>query len=70
MAGTIAVITAVLTGAAVGLLVAVASSHEAAAAFPAGGLAALFTLTLMMRYLNREIAAARRRLMPGLGAEP
>jgi hypothetical protein len=66
MSGTIAVITAVLTGAAVGLLVAVASSHEAAAAFPAGGLAALFTLTLMMRYLNREIAAARRRLMPGL----
>jgi hypothetical protein len=69
MPGTLAVITAVLTGATVGMLVAVASSHEAAAAFPAGGLAALLTLALMMRWLNREIAAARGRLMPSLGAE-
>ena len=39
-----------------------------AAAFPAGGVTALATLGLMMRYLNRRVVVERRRMMATLGA--
>jgi ABC-type uncharacterized transport system permease subunit len=45
----VAVITAVLAGAAIGLLAAVASEHSLAAALVAGGLVALAALAAMMR---------------------
>lgn len=49
MAGTIAVITSVLAGAATGFLVAVISGNSSWAAFPAGALAAAATLVLLIR---------------------
>jgi MFS-type transporter involved in bile tolerance (Atg22 family) len=60
MAGTVAVITAMLVGSAVGLLAAVVSNHKPWAAFPAGAVTAAATLTLLIRFLDREIEAARR----------
>jgi hypothetical protein len=60
MAGTVAVITSVLVGSAVGLASAVMSNHSPWAAFPAGALAAATTLALFIRFLDRHIAAARR----------
>jgi hypothetical protein len=68
ISGTVAVITAVLAGSTVGLVVALVSGHDPAAAFPAGGATALATLGLMMRYLNRRVAVERRRMMATLGA--
>jgi hypothetical protein len=47
---TVAVITAVLAGFAVGLLAAIVSSHSLAAALAAGGTAAVATLAALMRY--------------------
>jgi hypothetical protein len=69
MAGTVAVITAVLTGSAVGLAVAVATNHHAAVAFPVGGLAAAATLALMLRYIHKQIRTARLRMLVEVGAE-
>jgi hypothetical protein len=60
MAGTVAVITAMLAGSTVGLLAAVASDHSPWAAFPAGAVTAATTLALLIRFLDRQIAAARR----------
>ncbi len=65
VAGTVAVITSVLTGAAVGLLGAVISSHSAAVAFSAGGATAVATLALMLRYLGTQMA----RLIAPAGSE-
>jgi hypothetical protein len=56
VAGTVAVITSVLTGAAGGLLGAVISSHSAAVALSAGGATAIATLTVMIRYLAIQMA--------------
>jgi hypothetical protein len=50
VAGMVAVITAVLAGSAVGLLLAIVSSHSLAAALAAGGIAAVATLAALMRY--------------------
>jgi hypothetical protein len=64
MAGTTAVITATLTGSAVGLLAAVVSNHSAWAAFPSGAVTAGITLALLIRYLDVQIEAARRDMRP------
>lgn len=64
IAGTVAVITSVITGATVGLLGAVVSSHSAAVAFSAGGATTVATLTLMIRYLAAQMA----RGLPTAGA--
>jgi hypothetical protein len=50
VAGMVAVITAVLTGSAVGPLAAIVSAHSLAAALAAGGTAAVVTLAALMRY--------------------
>src|SRR5207249_1435413 len=50
VAGMVAVITAVLAGYAVGLLLAIVSSHSPATALAAGGAAAVATLAALMRY--------------------
>jgi hypothetical protein len=50
VAGMVAVITAVLAGAAVGLLAAVVSDHSLAAALGAGGVVAVAVLGALMRY--------------------
>jgi hypothetical protein len=63
MSGTIAVITAVLTGSAVGLIVAVASRHSSWAAFSAGAVSAATALAQMIRYLDKQIEAARREML-------
>ncbi len=52
VAGMVAVITAVLTGSAGGLLAAVASGHSLIAALVAGVLVAVAALTGLMRYQN------------------
>jgi hypothetical protein len=65
IAGTVAVITSVLTGATVGLLGAVVSSHSAALAFSVGGATTTATLTVMVRYLAAQMA----RPLPIAGAE-
>lgn len=56
-ASMIAVITAVLTGSAVGLLAAVVSAHSLAAALAAGGTAAVVTLAALMR---NQVSAWKR----------
>jgi hypothetical protein len=50
VAGTVAVITAVLAGSAVGLLAAIVSAHSLAAALAAGGTTAVATVAALMRY--------------------
>lgn len=50
VAGMVAVITAVLAGAAIGLLAAVVSDHSLAAALGAGGVVAVAVLGALMRY--------------------
>ena len=50
IAGMVAVITAVLAGAAASLLVAVADSHELVASLAAGSAVALATVATLMRY--------------------
>ena len=62
VAGTVAVITSLLSGATIGLLVAVISSHSAALAFSAGGVTAIAALVLMIRYMGTQWA---RPLLPG-----
>jgi hypothetical protein len=57
VAGMVAFITAVLAGAAVGLLAAIVSAHFLAAALAAGGLAAVATLAALMRY---QVSAWKR----------
>ena len=63
IAGTIAVITSVVTGAAVGLLVAVISDHSPWASFSSGAAVAAAALVLMIRYIGARMA---RPLYPGL----
>jgi threonine/homoserine/homoserine lactone efflux protein len=53
VAGMVAVITAVLAGATIGLLVAVVTSHSLAAALVAGGVLALLSLLGLMEYQRR-----------------
>jgi hypothetical protein len=62
MAGTVAVITAMLAGSAAGLLAAVVSNNSPWAAFPSGAATAAATLTLLIRFLDRHIEAARREM--------
>ncbi|MFL5868277.1 MAG: hypothetical protein ACJ766_14355 [Thermoleophilaceae bacterium] len=50
VAGMVAVITAVLTGSAAGLLAAVAFDHSLAAALATGGVVAVAALGALMRY--------------------
>jgi hypothetical protein len=57
MSGTVAVITAALIGATVGLAGAVTTGHSPWAAFVPGVAAASFALALMVRYLDRQISA-------------
>lgn len=49
VAGMVAVVTAVLTGSAAGLVAAVASGHSAVAGFVTGGVVALAILVVLMR---------------------
>jgi hypothetical protein len=71
VAGMVAVITAVLTGSAGGLLAAVVSSHSLVAALVAGAVVAAAALTGLMRYQNSAwTRATRSSLFPGARAEP
>jgi len=56
IAGTLAVITSILTGSAAGLLAAVLSDHSSAVAFSTGGVIAAATLALMMRHIAADMA--------------
>jgi hypothetical protein len=60
MAGTVAVVTAVVTGSAVGLLGSVVSGHSPWVAFPAGAVAASATLILLIRFLGAQMDTARQ----------
>lgn len=62
MSGTVAVITSALVGATVGLVAAVAADHSPWAAFPPGVAAAAAALAMMVRYLDRQISAEKRRM--------
>ena len=64
VSGTLAVVTAVLAGATVGLLGAVASHRSSWVAFPAGAVTAAATLAVLARYLDRQIEATRRQILP------
>jgi hypothetical protein len=50
VAGMVAVVTAVLTGSAAGLIAAVAADHSAIAGFVTGGVVAVAILVLLMRF--------------------
>jgi hypothetical protein len=56
IAGTVAVITSVLAGAAAGLLGAVISEHNAAVAFSSGAVIAATTLAALIRYIGTQMA--------------
>jgi hypothetical protein len=56
IAGTLAVITSVLAGAAAGMLGAVVSDRSAAVAFSTGGAVALTTLVALIRYIGAQMA--------------
>jgi hypothetical protein len=56
IAGTVAVITSILTGSAAGLLGAVLSDHSSAVAFSSGAVIAVAALTLMIRYIFAQVA--------------
>ena len=62
MSGTVAVITAALIGATVGLVGAVTADHSPWAAFVPGVAAASLALALMVRYLDRQISAEKRKM--------
>jgi hypothetical protein len=64
MAGTVAVITAILAGSAAALLAAVLSSHSPWAAFPAGAVTGLATFAALVRYLDTQIETARKTMQP------
>jgi len=64
MAGTVAVITAILAGSAAGLLAAVLFSHSPWAAFPAGAVTGTATFAALARYLDTQIETARRTMLP------
>jgi hypothetical protein len=71
LAGMVAVITAVLTGSAGGLLAAVASGHSLVAALVAGVVVAAGALTGLMRYQNSAwIRGSTVSLFPGAEAGP
>jgi hypothetical protein len=63
MAGTVAVITAILAGSAAGLLAALLSSHSSWAAFSAGVVTGTATFAALARYLDTQIETARRTLL-------
>lgn len=65
IAGTVAVITSILAGAAAGLLGAVLSGHSAAVAFSSGAVIAAVTMFLMIRYIGAQMA---RPLFPDLAS--
>jgi hypothetical protein len=67
MAGTVAVITAILAGSAAGLLAALLSGQSPWAAFPAGTVAGTATFAVLARYLDTQIEAARRNMLPNGG---
>jgi hypothetical protein len=56
IAGTVAVITSVLAGAAAGLLGAVISEHSAVVAFSSGAVVAAVTLAVLIRYIGAQMA--------------
>ena len=64
MAGTVAVVTAILAGSAAGLLAALLSSHSPWAAFSAGVVTGIATFAVLVRYLDTQIEAARRNMVP------
>jgi hypothetical protein len=71
VAGMVAVITAILAGAAGGLLAAVASGHSLVAALVAGVVVAAAALTGLMRYQNSAwIRGSTTSLFPGAEAGP
>jgi hypothetical protein len=71
VAGVVAVITAVLAGAAAGLLAAVASGHSLVAAVIVGVVVAAAALTGLMRYQNSTwIRGSVISLSPGAEAGP
>jgi hypothetical protein len=71
IAGMVAVITAVLAGAASGLLAAVVSGHSLVAALAAGVVIAAAALTGLMRYQNSAwIRGTTASLFPGAEAGP
>jgi hypothetical protein len=61
VAGMVAVITAVLSGSASGLLAAVISGHSLVAALVVGVVVAAAALTGLMRYQNSAWTGAHRR---------
>jgi hypothetical protein len=61
IAGMIAVITSVLTGASVALLVAVVTDHSVAGALVTGGATAVAALAAMMRYQHAAWIRLRRQ---------
>jgi hypothetical protein len=56
IAGTVAVTTSVLAGAAAGLLGAVISEHSAVVAFLSGAVVAAVTLAVLIRYIGAQMA--------------
>jgi hypothetical protein len=67
----VAVITAVLSGSAAGLLAAVVSGHSLAAALVVGVVVAAAALTGLMRYQNSAwIRGTTASLLPGSEAGP
>src|SRR5215469_1403899 len=69
MAGTVAVITAILAGSAAGLLAALLSTHLPWAAFPAGVVTGTATFAVLARYLDTQIEAARRNMLADGGRD-
>jgi len=69
MAGTVAVITAILAGSAAGLLAALLSTHSPWAAFPAGVVTGTATFAVLARYLDTQIEAARRNMLADGGRD-
>jgi hypothetical protein len=71
VAGMVAVITAVLSGSAGGLLIAVISGHSLIAALAVGVVVAVAALTGLMRYQNSAwIRGTTASLFPGAEAGP
>ncbi|HEY2549113.1 MAG TPA: hypothetical protein VGI64_00900 [Streptosporangiaceae bacterium] len=61
VAGMVAVVTAVLTGSAAGLIAAVASGHSGVAGFVTGGVVALAILAVLMRFQHSAWNQAHER---------
>jgi hypothetical protein len=67
MAGTVAVITAMLAGSAAGLLATAVSDHSTWAPFVAGGAVAAATVIALYRHLHSHIEQTRRTLLLDAG---